>query len=95
MRVGQFPAGASPYGVLDMAGNVAEWVADAYRERYGDPQPRPGDAEQRVVRGGSYESAAPFLRGAARRGVARDMVSPTIGFRCAKSNEETAAESGR
>jgi formylglycine-generating enzyme len=93
--VAAFPAGRTPEGVLDLAGNVAEWVADAYRERYGDLQPRPGDAEQRVVRGGSYESAAPFLRGAARRGVARDMVSPTIGFRCAMSSEEAAAESGR
>jgi formylglycine-generating enzyme required for sulfatase activity len=88
--VGVFPAGRTPEGVLDLAGNVAEWVADAYRERYDDRQPRPGDAEQRVVRGGSYESAAPFLRGAARRGTARDTVSPSIGFRCARSHEEAA-----
>lgn len=83
--VGAFPVGRTPEGVLDLAGNAAEWVADAYRERYGDRRPRAGAADQRVVRGGSYESAPPFLRGAARRGVARDTVSPTIGFRCARS----------
>jgi formylglycine-generating enzyme required for sulfatase activity len=82
--VGVFPAGKTPEGVLDLAGNVAEWVADTYRERYGDPRTPAGGAE-RVVRGGSFESAAPFLRGAARRGVARGTVSPTIGFRCARS----------
>jgi formylglycine-generating enzyme required for sulfatase activity len=91
--VAAFPAGRTPDGVLDLSGNAAEWVADAYRERYVDPKPRPGDAELRVVRGGSYESAAPFLRGAARRGVARDTVSPTIGFRCARSSDGRAAES--
>lgn len=90
--VGAFPSGRTAEGVLDLAGNVAEWVADVYRERYSDVQPRPGDAEQRVVRGGSYESAAPFLRGAARRGVSRDTVSPTIGFRCAQHSEDGQLE---
>jgi formylglycine-generating enzyme required for sulfatase activity len=33
-RVGTYPAGASPYGVLDMAGNVAEWVYDFYTSSY-------------------------------------------------------------
>lgn len=82
--VGAFPAGKTAEGVLDLAGNVAEWVADAYRQRYSDPQARFGGAE-RVVRGGSFESAEPFLRGAARRGLDKNTVSSSLGFRCARS----------
>ncbi len=88
--VGRFPAGRTPEGVLDLAGNVAEWTAERYRERYDDKNPRGADVW--VVRGGSFESAAPFLRGAARRGVSRGTVSPSIGFRCARSSSEPERE---
>jgi formylglycine-generating enzyme required for sulfatase activity len=59
--VGSKPAGASPYGVLDMAGNIGEWVQDWYDGDYyeqspdSNPQGPPGGT-QRVVRGGSWES---------------------------------------
>jgi formylglycine-generating enzyme required for sulfatase activity len=43
--VGRFPAGASPWGCLDMAGNVSEWTTDLWDERSGS---------HRVVKGGSY-----------------------------------------
>lgn len=71
VRVGSFPAGASPYGVLDMAGNVWEWVADYYSAKYyaessdtnpmGPSQPV-GDSFLRVIRGGSYADVAGDIR---------------------------------
>lgn len=75
--VGQFPAGASPFGVLDMAGNVAEWVSDYYDANYYaqgvtmNPS-GPGARSQyfnRVVRGGSFQDAFIDIRVAARASV--------------------------
>lgn len=71
--VGRYPAGASPYGALDMAGNVGEWVADQY----------PG-TEGRVVRGGGW-FYAPRLARASYRGRYDPRVRVNfIGFRCAQ-----------
>ena len=74
-RVGSYPAGASPFGVLDMAGNVAEWVNDFYRADYtnaGTLNPT-GPAESssfyRVVRGGSLGDAEINIRVAKRSSV--------------------------
>jgi len=87
--VGSFPGGASPYGVLDMAGNVDQWCADWYDDRYWDSAPSqdptgPGFAKDRVTRGGSWfeYDAKDFC--AADRG----WLTPTnggyaCGFRCA------------
>jgi len=86
--VGFFPEGAGPYGALDQAGNVSEWVADGYREGYApddtrDPEVGP-TAEGRVVRGGSFREYARRLRT-----FVRDWHEPTfwyshVGFRCAR-----------
>lgn len=63
-RVGTYAEGASPFGVLDMAGNVAEWVADRYRpDYYGiSPFENPTGPDEsvvfndlRVIRGGSFQ----------------------------------------
>jgi len=70
-RVGSYAEGASPFGILDMGGNVWEWVADRYRpDYYGrSPAENPaGPAEDevfnsmRVIRGGSFQDDGNFLR---------------------------------
>lgn len=57
--VGSFPAGASPYGALDMSGNAWEWVADWYDKEYYAGSPRenptgPASGTLRAMRGGSW-----------------------------------------
>jgi eukaryotic-like serine/threonine-protein kinase len=75
--VGSFPAGASPFGVLDMSGNVAEWVADYYDANYYSKgvtmnPPGPGARSNffnRVVRGGTFQDAFKDIRLANRASV--------------------------
>lgn len=69
-RVGSYAAGASPFGALDLAGNVWEWVADFYDPTYyaESPASNPtGPVEgfqkfERVIRGGSYQDGSRDLR---------------------------------
>lgn len=89
----------SPFGVMHMGGNAAEWVADVFEKGYSCDFPKyrdptgPEKGELRCFRGGSYQSGAEadltvFVRVAAtdptlRSGCSRQ--GPFIGFRCAKS----------
>lgn len=76
-RVGSYPAGASPFGVLDMAGNVTEWVADYYDSDYYSQgvtvnPTGPGARSEffnRVVRGGTFQDAFQDVRLANRASV--------------------------
>lgn len=88
--VGAFPAGASPYGVLDMSGNAWEWVSSAYRpypyrgdDGREDPQPGP----VRGTRGGGQDSTADQITATQRgQGLSRNPRAGhhNIGFRCAR-----------
>lgn len=84
-EVGGYPLSASSYGVMDMAGNVAEWVADWYDSGYYKNSPSrnpsgPSSGLDRVQRGGSWNNAAADVR-AANRFNSR-FSSNFVGFRC-------------
>ena len=92
--VGSYPTGASPYGALDMAGNVWEWVSDMYLSNYYSVSPGsnptgPETGYDRVLRGGSwYDYLSSHIRVAYR-----DYNDPAnwgshIGFRCAAAPGE-------
>jgi formylglycine-generating enzyme required for sulfatase activity len=88
--VGNYPLGASPYGALDMAGNVWEWVNDWVDEAYYQSSPSsnpggPASGEYRVVRGGSWHDPEDGQRAAYRGWAAPDDTDITLGFRCALS----------
>jgi formylglycine-generating enzyme required for sulfatase activity len=89
--VGSYPSGRTPDGFLDLAGNAAEWTADAYTERY-DVPPDPAWGGAQVVRGGHFESGAAWLRSTARTPFAAGERSPFVGFRCARSLDDRPAE---
>jgi len=82
-KVGSHPAGNTPLGLQDMAGNVWEWVDDLYR-----PDQNKNHTEKaRVFRGGGWNSAAPSLvRGANRLRDAPSVRDDDVGFRCARAN---------
>ena len=85
--VGSFYQGASWNGALDMAGNVAEWVADYYGPYLTGRQSNPvgpANGDLRVTRGGSYLVAPYYARGASRGAVNSSDSNRGLGFRCAK-----------
>jgi formylglycine-generating enzyme required for sulfatase activity len=86
--VGSFPQGASPYGALDMAGNVWEWVADWYAADYYQSSPAsnplgPDSGQERVVRGGAWATNHSFLPTSRRDSGNPSFSHRALGFRCA------------
>lgn len=88
-QVGSYPNGASPYGALDMAGNVVEWVndwwdADYYSSSpYSNP-PGPDTGVDKVFRGGAWNSSAHGIRTAPRFSNPPFFRDSVVGFRCAQ-----------
>jgi formylglycine-generating enzyme required for sulfatase activity/serine/threonine protein kinase len=83
--VGSFAQGASPYGALDMAGNVWQWCEDAYEASYkrfagGDFSPAPA-SETRVSRGGSWSNPPQSCRTSSRHGGPAGSHHEFVGFR--------------
>jgi serine/threonine protein kinase len=87
IRVGSYPAGVSPYGAYDMAGNVSEWVNDWYGADYytislSDNPIGPSSGEYHVVRGGAWHQTQWYLQTFVRYWSKGRSV---LGVRCARS----------
>ena len=89
--VGVYPAGATPNGVQDLAGNVWEWCLDGFdgdwyqkcqQRGLVDNPVRSGDASSRVLRGGSFRIRTGGLRAAIRDWVQPGGRGQNWGFRC-------------
>lgn len=86
--VGSYPKGASPYGAMDMAGNVWEWTSSLYKPYPYDPhdgREDPNARGSRVERGGSWFHPPWHARTTRRTAVGHvyRRISD-LGFRCAK-----------
>ena len=86
--VATHPAGASPYGLQDMGGNVWEWCSDWYDDDYYNVSPYtdpkgPSSGNAHVVRGGSWDSRPDVLSASCRSWGHRGYREGDFGFRCA------------
>jgi formylglycine-generating enzyme required for sulfatase activity len=90
-QVGSYPSGASPYGALDMAGNVWEWVSDWYQADYYSSQMSwsnpsgPTSGTYKVLRGGAWLNDWGFSRVSLRLWYLPPGRSDLLGFRCVHS----------
>jgi formylglycine-generating enzyme required for sulfatase activity len=100
--VGQLAEGASAYGVLDLAGNIGEWVADIYQAYPGNPIADPNySGSYRVLRGGTFKTPDEDGLRTTRRSFGPPTFSPAestgaisyIGFRCAVRADDAGLQS--
>jgi formylglycine-generating enzyme required for sulfatase activity/WD40 repeat protein len=89
-RVGTRPEGGSPYGLMDMNGNVREWVNDWFQADYYGHSPvdnptGPPVGNEKVVRGGSWNTSIDLIRNSVRGSAPLDSSMSDLGFRCALS----------
>ena len=97
MKVGEFDA--NPFGLYDMAGNVAEWTNTAFFEagyetvddinpelQYNAKPDDPAVMKRKVVRGGSWKDMAYYIRSGTRSFEYQDTTKSYIGFRCVRSS---------
>jgi len=85
--VGEYPDGASMYGVLDMSGNVYEWVADWFEPYNQSRQTNPTGPDaglEKIIRGGSWGDDPAHIRSSIRSPINADNWLDFIGFRCAR-----------
>jgi len=93
ISVDKYDNGVSPYGLFQMSGNVAEWVADWYDPKYyasaPDRNPKgPENGTQRSFRGGGWIDSTPSVRAAQRNGTDPSTKMNWMGFRCARDVKE-------
>jgi len=83
LPVGSIPRGASPYGLMDMSGNVWEWTDSWYKSYPNSPVNFDETGKNRVTRGGAYFYSIELLRTSYRHPLPPDDVSEYGGMRCA------------
>jgi formylglycine-generating enzyme required for sulfatase activity len=97
VAVGSYPENVSPYGALDMSGNVGEWINDLYESRYYEdspyynPQgPESTDKNEHLVRGGSWANSWRAVTTYVRIDESETYKFYRIGIRCARSGPPPA-----
>ena len=93
ISVDKYDNAVGPYGTFQMAGNVAEWVADWYDKEYyktaPDRNPKgPENGTQKSFRGGGWIDSTPSVRGAQRNGTDPSTKMNWMGFRCARDGKD-------